>query len=524
MHEPTNAFELNNYYRDRLLQISITMYSIEKQKNEVFLGTGFLVHPDGYALSARHVFAPLKDKQNFEPVKDGVQIRNANGADFISLDLVPNTLMLSETSDTALFRVETKTKQPINRYMCVELDEAKVATAGSVTAVSWLNLSGAGGWTPNVANDSIAQANGPGDNFEYWGLSKQFVGSMSGGAILQNDRVVGVISNSLYFNGKTIEGGNYANLIRFATDLGLQQARAAKCGSIVPHERAMQRFADQKQYMSSTCEGTLAWVSARFGTVHWSLPLDGNYRLRRKDLACDPSVCRCTGESAVKTIRFVVNHSVAQTSSVTCDSDASLQNNAGEAMFYGAQVVPIFDSGQVENVDEETWLYRNPAFYRRNSNGAFFTPRTDSRLSLGVRRKPSAFNAALAASENASGQCVKALSRLECDDIYAITRFDEAFKLSWPWHGYPRKTHAPRSTLNVEDLGQIWTVQSSWIKDQDLQVKNWILRYRVTNQSVTNNPVTFAFCVDERWKGFFLRSFSPERAIRGKPAHIFIAD
>src|SRR5437870_5399296 len=98
MHEPSNAREIETYYRERLLKIKVTALSKLTNMRETRFGTGFLVSPDGYAITARHVIEPAVNDLDYE--NQQILIQKAEGRDTIDLDFVkdPEQHRLSELS------------------------------------------------------------------------------------------------------------------------------------------------------------------------------------------------------------------------------------------------------------------------------------------------------------------------------------------------------------------------------------------------------------------------------------------
>src|SRR5262249_36641858 len=122
----------------------------------------------------------------------------------------------------------------------------------------------------------------------------------------------------------------------------------------------------QESYMSSTCEGTLAWTPSG---AYWAFAKNGNYLLRRRDLlACDPTVCKVCDTSR-RIVRLAINHSTLSRGRMQCPTGEGIPSNL--ATFIGVQVVPQFDEATRDTQPVNIWLYRNRRLLRRQSNGAF---------------------------------------------------------------------------------------------------------------------------------------------------------
>jgi hypothetical protein len=67
-------------------------------------------------------------------------------------------------------------------------------------------------------------------------------------------------------------------------------------------------------------------------------------------------------------------------------------------------------------------------------------------------------------------------------------------------------------------------VPDDLVAAQKLLVKNWILRYVLTDNKSSTSPVDFAFCVDPDWDQFVVRRFSTERNIRPNVIRVFLED
>ncbi len=99
-------------------------------------------------------------------------------------------------------------------------------------------------------------------------------------------------------------------------------------------------------------------------------------------------------------------------------------------------------------------------------------------------------------------------------------------KLRQSWHGFVRNQANAESTLKLAE--QYWIVRDGWLRKgddpaaNDIQLKNWILRYRGTTDTQSLIPVDFNFCIQPEWVEFYLRTFSPERGVEPELIHAYI--
>lgn len=523
LHDPDSLGKLQGYFRDRLLQIAVTVISKSHQTEEVKYGTGFLVSPDGYAITARHVLEPGADYDVL-----GYKIQKAEGASgLVELDLVSDDYRLSNIADVALFRVKYKNGFTPEKYMCVEFDENNVRDRGKVDVVSWRFFAGGQGWTfVSPQEYTIMQANGPNRNFEYWGLDKPIDRSMSGGPVLQNDRVVAVISNTLSENGAPIAGGNYANPLRYASDLGLS-GRAKKCSSAVPDEVNVLRHSSRENFYRETCEGTPAWAQKSNG-YHWSLPRSGNYRVSRDDLSCDPKTCFCDGERPDKSIRLVFNHVGAPNGRANGRVCPSVARTASKT-FYGLQVFPVFYDSTTGTNEPSLWLFRTRSLYERKADGSFMNSGW-GKEAKSVYMSPSEYNDALTDAyemyqSEMSGSC-RAIPPQVCSDIRAVSKFNKVVRSAsvglTSFHGYPDAGAQSKSTLSPLGRGRLWRTPDDWRGVQNKELKNFIIRYTPSDEPKTAAPVDVTFCVAASWKEFYFRAFSPDRGVWPSSYHVYL--
>jgi hypothetical protein len=519
LHKASNSEELQTYYRERSVEIRLTAKNKRTNVSKDIFGTGFLASSDGIVITARHVIEPAVSP-DYE-LEKAVEVRLHDGYRIIQLDGVPNSYQLSMRADIGLFKVSSDAR-PTFKYMCIDSDDPKLDLSEKVTMASFRYLGNPFFRVDQTFTEhvSITHSAGPGDMFRYLGLAQPIEESMSGGAVIRerSDRVIAVMSNVLVRDGLPIPGENYANLLQSATDIGLNSIE--KCHPAIPDEKDLQRAQSQKQFMVASCEGTLAWIPDGPQGEHWFFRERGNYSLRRKDLPA----CR-NGREMSKVVRMVLNHNVrgnCHRERPACSFPISTQT------FYGVQVVPKIKEGDEGSTDQQTWLYKNKILYARSQKGDFFTP-TDRKPrdpDILDATPPSKFNEATRFAEPAQqvNICGSKVGKEGCKDIVAIKSFEKDLGSKRPWHGFPRRDNGVQSTLSVSPK-TLWLVRDDWLDDgKDLQVKNWILLYRGTDQAGTKEPIEFSFCVDQEWEEFYIRAFSPERCVIAESIHVFLLD
>ena len=524
LHKASNSSELMSYYRERLVEIRITATKKSSGEEVTVFGTGFLVSADGIVVTARHVIEPALSPDYKITRPDAVQILLHSGYSTVKLKWVadPVSNQLSKRADIGLFKVNSEGGQPF-KYMCMDLSDPNARPDEKVTMASFRRLGNPYyqtdlTFTPGI---SITHLAGPGDMFRYWGLAQPIAPSMSGGAVVreQTDHVVAVMSNVLAQDGQELAGENYANLLQSATDIGLEAI--APCPPYVPDGLDFQSPQSQQEFMSGSCEGTLAWVPDGLNAQHWVFANSGNYSMRRKDL---PACKR--GGAGWRSVHLVLNNS---TRGACPAGDLSSPASTGGQSFFGVQLVPVVRDGDEDTVDQETWLYRNANLFARRPNGTFFTPvvRKPREPEIVTSFPPSAFNQATrdaAAILSRSMKGCQSISAQECADILALKTFDQAAGLRRPWHGFLQSASRAESTLRLAGEPP-WLVRDDWLnKAKNLQVKNWILRYKSTAALTSANPVDLSFCIQPEWKELYLRAFSPAGGVKPELIHVFIFD
>jgi hypothetical protein len=510
------------YYRKRVVEIVVTGF---RKKDgtaiDVVHGTGFVASAAGEVITAGHVI----EFANSDEYVVRVQVYLHDGHHHVDvLEGVPKSYQISKFGDIGLFKIKSD-GVPDFSHVCIDKGDPKLRPSNLVTVATTRYLSGKYDEADFTVTPGrhIAHPVGPGNMYQYIGIEFGFQNSMSGGAVIRDsdDKVIGVISNTLTQDGRELQGDSYVSLLRAATDIGIQSI--AECEPEIPGEKDLQRTKSQKEFMSGTCEGTVAWVPDGIGGEYWYFAESANYKLSRKDLP------KCVGgNDGDKLLRFVINHNT--------DGKCSRGNDAcgfatGIPTFYGVQVVPIINEGEEGVVEQGTWLYKNSVLLARSSRGGFYTPadqsmpKPESLEGVG----PNDFNTALheastAVSTRQENSCGRNFKPQECADVLGVKKLEQKLGLKRPWQGYTRKDHNPQSTLQAAGEAK-WRVRSDWISaGKDLQVKNWILRYMGTVKNRSLRPVDFSFCIPPQWKEFYLRTFSPERCAESKLIHVFVSN
>lgn len=253
------------------------------------------------------------------------------------------------------------------------------------------------------------------------------------------------------------------------------------------------------------------------------------YRIRPSDLSCDPDVCEvCDGSK--RTVKFVINHNINGGKSKgqnaarnSCQREgADKKRKLDLTTFYGFQMVPIFDQKNLDegNILPSVFLYRMPGFYRQTRSGSFYIPKI-AKKSVAPSYPPERFNGAIESANSRMPVCAENSSKI-CNAADAISAFDKQLRLSWPWHGYVRNNANPRSTLDFGDFGTLWTIPDPWLIQHN-SVKNWIIRYRGTNDENSSHLPSISACVNSSWTGFHLRAFSPDRGAE-QPIRAYLFD
>jgi len=516
LHDPIRLEELKKYYRERLVQIEYKVHNKLTDEDEWIRGNGFLVSPDGLAITARHVLEPQISDQYERLALYPLKITKSEGQATVQLELVDGSIKRSDFTDIAVFNVKAIGGAPLE-YFCVNFDNIAPNIGDIVTTTAWqfYDLQSPA-WQMTFNAASIFQVSGPGPLRQDWELTQPFHESMSGGAVLLGDRVAGVVSVVAMEHGKPVGYGNFAAALRYATDIGWE--RATRCGPSIPNPQNFRPYDSRQLFMSNSTEGDFAvFIPDGADGKYWTFMSDGNYSLRVKDLPCDP-MCRCSADKPEKTVRLFINYSASK----TCQAPQSTcLPGLGVRTFYGAQVVPIFSTASRDTRagNPNTWLFKYQ-LYRRALNGSFVNSAPNKPA---IWRTPSKFNEALADSEEIDRRllrgCSSRLNSQECTELLGIEVFEDKFAPNW--HGFPRKNATPRSTLFDSELKETWVVPRDWLGD-DIEVKNWILPYKVTKSPSNGSPVNFAFCINSDWDGFYARAFSPERKIRTRSVHTFL--
>jgi hypothetical protein len=528
LHDAHNSAELKDYYRERLIDIQITVTEIKSKKEVVFHGTGFIVSPAGDVITARHVIDAANSPDKYLVTRpDYFKIfLHEHGLHVPTLlKFEPKTFAFSERADIATFKVSANDGGTPYKYMCIDRADPRLNTNELLTMASFRNISGQTDLTFKE-NASISHPAGPNEMYRYVGVDKVIEASMSGGAVVRNktDRVIAVMSDVLAIGDQEQRGENYANLLQAATDIGLDAVdREDPCPPPVPDGLDLKPAKSQTEFMSNTCEGTVAWLPESEGSSYWYFKQSGNYSLRRKDLAA------CKEGDGWKNVHFIINTS----SKGSCPLGKPISDIPNTAVtFYGVQVVPVYRRSAINSTTPETWFYKNATLFARKSNGNFYTPREQKPRDPETLENitPSDFNDAITHAVSLFDQTNRGCTSISagaCSDIAAVGNFAKQMKpwgLKNSWHGYSRNDPDSESTLKIGGK-PYWLVPPGWIVDgKDKQDKNWILRYSGTSETRTSKPLDFSFCIEPEWKEFFLRTFSRERNVKPEVVHVYIID
>jgi hypothetical protein len=520
LHKKSNLEELKAYYRERLVEIKIVATNKQTNLEEVIRGTGFLVSSDGLVVTARHVIEPALNRDTYKLTRnDAIQLGVHVGFTVVPVTWVPETAILSKQADIAIFKITSDGGKSFP-YVCIDKTDPGLTPDERMTLSSFRYEGRPYDHTDFTftSNVIVTHPAGPGNMFRYIGLAQPIEPSMSGGALVRerNDRVIAVMSNVLAnADGTEQKGENYANLLQSATDIGLDAI--SPCASAIAEGHDIRQVKSDQEFMSSTCEGTVAWVPSG-SDERWVFDTSGNYNFRRRDLAA------CSIGKNWKLMRLAINTNP----NGACDNSPRTTIPTSVATFYGIQLVPVFLDGVEDSVEQQTWLFRIGTLFGRRKDGAFFIPtgRHSGQLEKKDGTPPSAYNqgvkSASAILSNRPVGC-QSISAAACADILAVQGFARALNLKNPWHGFVRNASGAQSTLS--SAGPDWIVRDGWLKKgadpsgNDLQLKSWILRYRGTT-----SPVPFEFCIAPEWSEFHLRAFSPERRVEPELLHVFLSD
>ncbi|WP_029584701.1 serine protease [Bradyrhizobium sp. URHD0069] len=525
LYHKDRAAKLQDFFRDRLLQISYEVTEKSTGRSKIVRGTGFVISPEGWALTAAHVFEPAFSDA-YEQKKE-VIAQQANGGSVENVSVIQGSIIFSKTADVALFRVANPSGADLEKYFCVERSENRLVAGSKVTIAAWRyykpERDRENWYLQYYPSKDVEQRNGPGNLFEYLGFSQEFHNSMSGGAVIQNGKVVAVISNALMDNGRPIADGNYAYPLRYAKDVQWD-GRAFDCGRAISGEIDFVRKATYENFSTETCEGSLAWIPDGTTREFYSFPKNATYRLGRQLLSCDPLLCSCSGPKPDKTVRLVINHRSPNQNEPSCRAEAISSHFVGQRTYYGAQVIPIFLDHALAHVTPQTWFFRNASLLRRSMSGKF--DRTTAGSSAHWEWSPigpTGFNKITRESGRAAQQKCLNLSTDECKDIAALKYFDKETETDMQWHGYPRPSLNPKSTLFGLRARELWAIPDPLLA-QNLHLKNWILRFGTTTNASSANLVDFAFCVNADWDRFVVRTFAPERSIEPTQVEVLFDD
>ena len=516
LFDPGNRNALADYVRERLLKIEITARDKRTKKDVTSYGTGFLVSTEGHAITAAHVLEPYFDVAHFEFVPNAktpksVKIQKARGESFAPLQIDTSFRpQISPGSDIALFKVKTETDLKYQTHLCVDVSDPRPRISDSrlrsqnhpVSVAAWRQADGQLQSYPititQTAGPTLPGAPGNGLS-ERWVAKEQFHNSMSGGAVLLDGKVVGVVVAGLQDQqtGDDIAtAANYVSLLHFAE---IDWRHRSEICDPTSSGAKYTEFVDLSAFLGGTAEGSLAWVSPQGAKRYWALDKGHDFVLRRSDLGCrSRSECACSAsemEQSGAEMRFVLNHFSKCTTSNT-DLEAPT--------FYGVQVVPIIKED--ETPTPEVWPFRNADLLMRDRSGTFYMPGPlDDPEYLDGTMFNRELDKIFQDSINLPLQkCGPALSIKQCKDLDSIEKLETL--LGRRWHGFTREGPDVRSTV----WATRWMVPPSWF-GTTATVKNFILRYTGTDSPNSQAPVDFAVCVPTYWSGVRIKVFSPER-------------
>ena len=526
---PSMSAKLENFYRNRLVEIVVSGKKVDGTALEDVHGVGFVISPQGEVITAGHVI-----ERATKPTEYAVKVTIYLHEDKFHvdpMDVATDTYKISNHADIGRLKIKSDGAQQFD-YMCTDKSAAHLSPNDAVTIVTSTFL---GGDDKQVnfqllPGRRIDHSEGPADMYKYIGVNLQFQKSNSGGAVVRefDNKVIGVISKSLtQADGKEIPDESYANLLWDASDILDDTTQCDPYYPDYPDNVKINPLGSQKDFMSGTCEGTIAWK--RDGGEYWVFPDSGkNYVLEREDMrSLDVSVCGTAGDARRRSLHFTINHSTSH-GCKSVDNFCSLPITS--ETFYGVQIVPVFKQGTEGNVATQVWLQKSNVLFARTASGAFYTP-TDRGMPNAQTAPgfaPQDFDDAIKIAGEASAtrennSCGRNLGADECLDLQAMKNFSDHLDLKRPWHGFARRDSKSQSTI-LAGGKEIWRVPEPWLDAGKNQVLNWILRYRGTNDAQSPSPVDFSFCVFPQWTEFYLQIFSPERCVNTQIIHVYIKD
>jgi hypothetical protein len=410
------------------------------------------------------------------------------------------TPQVSKRDDIALFKVKTETDLRFQTHFCIDTDDPRGRISDPnldlrkhpVVVAAWRH-------PDNKLQNypiTITDTSGPtlpddrgNDLSERWVAKEQFHNSMSGGAILFDGKVVGVVVSGLQdeSTGRNIvTGANFISLLHLVDNSVDWRHRSEICNPASAGDEFTE-FARLSDFLSGTEEGSLAWVFPSGIRPYWALDKGHDYYLRRRDLDA------CSEAKADLQARFVLNH-----------FSRCARADVEAATFYGVQVVPIIKEDEAPI--PEVWLFRNANLLMRRRSGEFYVPEP---LNDPQDLDGNLFNEVikevwLQSPEKPLQECGAQLDESQCRDLASVEVLEKYFGRRW--HGFTRRSPDARSTV----WGTKWIVPQKWFGDT-ATVKNFILRYRGTDSPFSFAPVNFAVCVPPNWSGMRIRTFSPER-------------
>lgn len=223
------------YYESRTVYIEIIAEYEKvisgKSSDVIARGSGFLISPDGWVMTAKHVLEMLSiTNEKFKSVKGKVFRRTEH--DTVNYEIKVDDISFSDEADIAIFKIDKKGTNFFD-YLCVDFDESREVSKNDVVELAtFLNLR-IEGYDPTwtffdkgkddvfITHDESSEIQS--HSSDYWGVSEEFLPSMSGGAMLYQGKVIGVISRNLGLSGL-----NYVSKLPLAIDIPWK-VRAEKC-------------------------------------------------------------------------------------------------------------------------------------------------------------------------------------------------------------------------------------------------------------------------------------------------------
>ena len=177
LHQRSNLNDLMTYYRDRLVEITVTDAVTEEES----FGTGILVSSNGWVVTARHVVDAVLSSPKYK-----VKVRLHDGIQAIDVFPIGGSYRVSQHSDIALFQIQSPGGQSF-KYMCIDMKASQINPSETVTLGSFSVLGKQWGQGKPTFKEhaDITHISGPGNMIDYIGVSMPIEASMSGGAVVR---------------------------------------------------------------------------------------------------------------------------------------------------------------------------------------------------------------------------------------------------------------------------------------------------------------------------------------------------